>query len=157
MKGTSSPSTRATGSSSGATNSARTCTARRRSRPCSTVASSLSSRLERRSRRGRCPTSRARPPSSDRKSLRFPRRRLGGADDERTDERRRLRELISLERGDPEAGCPDGVDGRAVAVAAVGHDPVQAVHPILPLSQARLVRSHVLEKEQPAAWFQNAP
>ena len=56
-------------------------------------------------------------------------------------------QLVSLERRDREAGGTDGVERRPVAVAAVGHDSVEAIESVLPGGEPGLLRPYVLDEE----------
>src|SRR5262249_3968174 len=78
-------------------------------------------------------------------------RALGRTDDHRPDERRRLREAPVLDVGDRETVLLDRVQRRAVAVAPAGEPLLEAVQPVLPARDLRVVRAHVLEEQQPAA------
>src|SRR6266567_9558251 len=81
---------------------------------------------------------------------------LGATDDGRAHEGRRLRQRRVLDLRDRESGLPDGVKGRAVAVAA-DDEPVEPVHPVLQPGRARVLGAQVLDKQQLATGPQYPP
>ena len=80
----------------------------------------------------------------------------GGADDERADIAGTCFSSSRSSRLDREPGGTDRLDGVAVAVAALGDEPVQAVQSVLPAGEPRPVRAHVLDEEQLAAGLEHA-
>src|SRR5207248_1654593 len=73
---------------------------------------------------------------------------LGSADDQRANVRRPLRKALVLDLPDGEAVGLDRCQRVAVAVAAARELLLEAVEPVLPAREPRLVRAHVLEEEE---------